>query len=602
MLYVFGNSKYYNRLSSVTMGDSFPSPIWVTTTLPNSTQNADYDSGNIYTVLLTDVNVISDVVQVGGIELSSIGLTLTNYIGYCKITGNTLYVGSFDIILRSTNKGIVTDQTLTINVLNITPYWVTTTLPNPTQNNSYNSGSIIVTNGENFTDVGYTTLSSLGLTLTGYSGYCTIVGTPTTYGNYTITLEASIDNIVSDQNFSLTIDYPYPVWVSTSVPNLLQNSLYNSGNINVTYGSSFVDVYSNLPSLNLTLNSYNGYCTIVGTPTTYGNFGVTVNATNSGPHYTTRYFALNIAPATPIWTTTNISNLTQNNLYDSGNIYATYANYFSQYSGTSLLVSLGLTLNSYAGYCKIVGTPSTYGSYSITLKAQNGTATANQTFSLIIDQDIPAPSCYLKFDGSIPDFSDSSSNNLTFYGNFNITTDGSSLVIAPDSFHGGQKEALYCSNAGSAAKFPGDFTVEMWINPDSFVQGYSGGYPGGYCVIFDSSISGNRTTGIAIYISNDGTWHAGDSAGATFVTCSSSYKIQLNSWQHVAVTRLGSTLTIWYNGHNAGSTNCSTDFSDGYITVGADHNSVISMFGNIDDFRITQACIYTDTFSPPTRN
>ena len=77
-----------------------------------------------------------------------------------------------------------------------------------------------------------------------------------------------------------------------------------------------------------------------------------------------------------------------------------------------------------------------------------------------------------------------------------------------------------------------------------------------------------------------------------------------NSWHHVAVTRNGSTVTLWCDGVSAGTMTVSGSLATSNAfwinnqNFGTTHYSTMSY---IDEFRVTVGvCRYTTTFSPPT--
>ena len=80
-----------------------------------------------------------------------------------------------------------------------------------------------------------------------------------------------------------------------------------------------------------------------------------------------------------------------------------------------------------------------------------------------------------------------------------------------------------------------------------------------------------------------------------------------NVWSHVAVTRLGTTMTVWINGTNQGqwSLNDSLGSTSGLLYIGAFLNTQVSPFvfqGQLDDIRVTNGVArYIANFTPPAR-
>jgi hypothetical protein len=79
--------------------------------------------------------------------------------------------------------------------------------------------------------------------------------------------------------------------------------------------------------------------------------------------------------------------------------------------------------------------------------------------------------------------------------------------------------------------------------------------------------------------------------------------ISQNTWTHVAVTRNGSTFTVWVNGTSSGTATSSLILMNQTVrtTVGANENGSLPWLGYIDDLRITKGFArYTANFVPPT--
>ena len=144
----------------------------------------------------------------------------------------------------------------------------------------------------------------------------------------------------------------------------------------------------------------------------------------------------------------------------------------------------------------------------------------------------------------------------------------------------------------------GNFTIEAWVYPTA-TAGSS-----------NSEIAGYGASGQL-----DG-WHFYQLATTNYlgfglnysgVIVSSSIAIPLNTWSHVAVSRVGTTYLLFINGNQVGtatsSTTQSTNASDKlYIgTASYDQTAARSFIGYIDDFRITNGYArYWFNFQPPT--
>jgi hypothetical protein len=138
----------------------------------------------------------------------------------------------------------------------------------------------------------------------------------------------------------------------------------------------------------------------------------------------------------------------------------------------------------------------------------------------------------------------------------------------------------------STLKFAGDFTIEMWLYPlswdDATLITFASG-TGRFQMGCDGSNFGLAASGVAWYLSY-GT------------------KPSLNTWTHIAITRSGSTLRMFYDGVQVQSATTSYSFTGfthigGYPGAGTNY----TYNGYMDDLRITNGYArYTANFTPPT--
>ena len=143
----------------------------------------------------------------------------------------------------------------------------------------------------------------------------------------------------------------------------------------------------------------------------------------------------------------------------------------------------------------------------------------------------------------------------------------------------------------------GDYTVEAWIYKQGNGEiisafGNFGNYPGW---LMGTNFGGNNGK-LAFYIAD----------GSTYVTMHSASDVASNSWQHVAVTKSGTTFRFFLGG-NLDATHTSSIVpgdSTENIMIGADKNapSLNRPFtGYISNVRITKGqALYTSSFTPST--
>jgi hypothetical protein len=221
----------------------------------------------------------------------------------------------------------------------------------------------------------------------------TISGTPTTPGTFSVTVTASDASLSASQSFTWTI-----AAVPTQPP-VLNNPGSQSGTVGVAVnlaltasdpgGYALTLTASGLPN-GLAINS--AARTVSGTPTAAGTFSVTVTASN-GPFSTPQSFTWTIAPAPnqpPVLT--NPGNRT-GTVGTAVNLAITV----SDPNGDAITLSAtglptGLSVNSAAR--TITGTPTTEGTYNVTLTASDAQSSASQSFTWTISAapDTTAPS------------------------------------------------------------------------------------------------------------------------------------------------------------------------------------------------------------------
>ena len=168
-------------------------------------------------------------------------------------------------------------------------------------------------------------------------------------------------------------------------------------------------------------------------------------------------------------------------------------------------------------------------------------------------------------------------------GSFNFLPPGGSFSVY---FDGNDQLAL----ASNAVLSPNDqdFTFEVWLYPNAaWGNSYDSVYynePGGTGGFWLGSYNKDwvvRTGGTTNHISIDPAPTVG-------------------YWTHVAVTRSGSTLRVFYNGAEKGSVTNSTNWLTGITYIGNDGGGS-TYVGYMSNLRfIKGTALYTSTFTPPS--
>jgi hypothetical protein len=192
--------------------------------------------------------------------------------------------------------------------------------------------------------------------------------------------------------------------------------------------------------------------------------------------------------------------------------------------------------------------------------------------------------------------------------NHNIETFGTARYVANNSPYYDTYSAYFDGNgdyltlpSGNASLQPAssDFTIEAWVYPTAFVT------------------NGNPVAAIDV----NGSWYAAirfgyESSGAISLLMSTNgttWSIQLgsglgtltlNTWQHMAVSKSGTSVRVFLNGVQQGSTQT---LSSATLMTGTNNwigylNAPSAQYvnGYISNWRLTKTALYTTTFTPST--
>src|SRR5438874_5611346 len=204
-----------------------------------------------------------------------------------------------------------------------------------------------------------------------------ISGTPTTAGTYSVSISATNSSGTGSATLTLTIKPPPPVITSATTA---------TGTVGVAF-SYQITATNNPTSFNatglpagLTINTTTGV--ICGTPTTAGTYTVTISATNAGGTGRAT-LTLTIKPPAPLIT----SALTATGQAGVAFSYQIQANNSPTSFNVTGLLPAGLSVNTSTGL--ISGTPTTAGTYTVTISATNAGGTGSATLTLTINNPVP---------------------------------------------------------------------------------------------------------------------------------------------------------------------------------------------------------------------
>lgn len=189
-------------------------------------------------------------------------------------------------------------------------------------------------------------------------------------------------------------------------------------------------------------------------------------------------------------------------------------------------------------------------------------------------------------------FIDNSTNNYTLtpssvsISGFDPYLPDSNTSTYGSTYFDGSGDYLRIPN-NEALQLTANFTIEFWI----------------YTTSLSSSqrvvVKGNQSSNdYSIDLNTTGTF--GLNNGSTVATSTGS--IGVNSWNHIALTRNGSTCTWWINGESKGTftyTNSLNNTSEFWI--GQNQSTGLNLVGYLSNFRVVKGtAVYTANFTPPT--
>ena len=184
-------------------------------------------------------------------------------------------------------------------------------------------------------------------------------------------------------------------------------------------------------------------------------------------------------------------------------------------------------------------------------------------------------------------FLDSSTNNFTITRNGN-TTQGTFSPFSQTGWGNYFNGSSRLSVSSNVALTPGsgDFTIECWIYPTAAFSTFNGIFVGDTNGAMNfGKISG----GIGLRISG-----VSDVISATAPS--------INQWTHIAITRSGTDVRLFYNGIQQGSTvTNSTNFAQSTVYLGDNGAGTAYWNGYLSNLRFVKStALYTSNFTPST--
>lgn len=203
-------------------------------------------------------------------------------------------------------------------------------------------------------------------------------------------------------------------------------------------------------------------------------------------------------------------------------------------------------------------------------------------------------------------FDNAAMNDLGTAGGAQVSTVQKKFGTASMYFDG-TGDYLALPSTQNVAFGTGDFTIEFWAYSGDVSGSTQRGHlqtsttAGGFSTSYNTGITFFQGANAALGVLNGGLAVALGTGGSYSVVGGSSVLIA-NQWQHIALTRSGSSVRLFVDGTQVGSTLTYTSSIDATNMVigGYYQTSYFLYLGYIDDFRITKGYArYTANFTPP---
>jgi hypothetical protein len=166
-----------------------------------------------------------------------------------------------------------------------------------------------------------------------------------------------------------------------------------------------------------------------------------------------------------------------------------------------------------------------------------------------------------------------------------------------ESINGGSvyfdgSDNLKISSSSDFAYGTGDFTVEFWFY-------YTGAVPTNNNSFFWLQSGTNPQISLMLRTTTLIPYAYAPTQGDVIVANTA---ITPNTWQHHAMVRQGSTLTLYLDGNSIGSTTYTSDISSSaQMNIGSTNNNIQWVIGSLTDFRVVKGtAVYTGNFTPPS--
>ena len=183
---------------------------------------------------------------------------------------------------------------------------------------------------------------------------------------------------------------------------------------------------------------------------------------------------------------------------------------------------------------------------------------------------------------------------------FSPTTAYSTSVIGGSGYFDGSGDRLSSPTSTTIDLSTADFTTECWVYPTNLSATKS-------IFVYQNGDAQNTNYGYWLNIKTTGVVRFENFSGNSQIGFDSTVAINLNTWNHIAVTRTGTSATTYVNGvGTTGTVSATFNAPSGAIlnigdNYGASFGSSNPYVGYMTDLRIVKGTrVYTANFTPPT--
>jgi hypothetical protein len=178
---------------------------------------------------------------------------------------------------------------------------------------------------------------------------------------------------------------------------------------------------------------------------------------------------------------------------------------------------------------------------------------------------------------------------------FGTSTAYSTSVIGGSGYFDGSGDSLSLPNNVALDFGTGDFTIEVWIYPTSLPTSYQ-------CVFITCDNVGSGG-GIGLFTQSTGEIEVFEFVGNSAIFSTSGFNLKTNQWTNIAITRSGSTNTLYKNGVSfATATNSANYNSSTNTVIGNSTTASQTFYGYISALRVLKGTAQAPTITTPPTN